>query len=182
MIPTYAGLPKRKIIRNLMSEKSITLNLTCSVTLWTPKSQFRQKRLRISRSKNGTIIYLSSTYIVHVIRISSQTGYAVRFVDTFMKSVRRMEAIFLPLEWRPLAFPSYSVQLHLTHLMSYWLPPLLVTETWPEFVFILLIFKWVVFVSFFRFYYLVIFPYLLDFLAHLIWFVLVVSLPHISLS
>ena len=98
-------------------------------------------------SKNGTIIYLSSTYIVHVIRIRSQTGCAVRFVDTFMKSVRRMEAIFLPLEWRSLAFPSY-VQLHLTHLMSYWLPPLLVTETWPEFVFILLIFKWVVFVSF----------------------------------
>ena len=177
MIPTYAGLPKRKMI-HVGKVNNIKSDMQC-YTLQSKESIPRE--MFSLESKNGMIIYLSSTYIVHVIRIRPQTGCAVRFVDTFMKSARRLEPIFLPVEWRSLAFPSYF-QLHLTHLMSYWLLLLLVTERWPEFVFILLIFKWVIFVGVLRFYYLVIFLYLLDFLAHLIWFVLVVSLPHIPLS
>ena len=94
MIPTYAGLPKRKMIR-VGKVNNIKSDMQC----YTLQSKESIPRETFSlESKNGMIIYLSSTYIVHVIRIRPQTGCAVRFVDTFMKSVRRLEPIFLPVE------------------------------------------------------------------------------------
>ena len=145
---------------------------------YTPQSkesiQFRQKSLGTWESKNG---------IVHVLRIRSQTGCcAVCFVDIPMKSVRGYEAIFLPVEWRSLAFPSYF-QLHLTHLMSY---NDYFFYLWPRgdlSSFLLLIFKWTIFISFSDFVnWLFFFVCLVSLYTLFGLYCRVVSLPHISLS